>query len=201
LKLLRKHDIFSCLFLDADGVLWPDQGPGTILRNTRVSREAQDFIRSFLELSDSGTKVVVVTNQTSAARGDAVLQELQTAIRRTIRHSSAKIDSVYACFHHPNANVPDFRRNCTCRKPGTGLFLEATNDLNIDLSESTMVGDRITDIQASIAAGVKNNFLLVDTHMFQLNETTESSIQEPKSIIFFPIERLSEALTKLFPRQ
>ena len=51
----------------------------------------------------------------------------------------------------------------TTRKPGPGMFLEAQKDLNIDMVNSIMVGDKLTDVQASVAAGVGYHYLLMSS--------------------------------------
>jgi histidinol phosphatase-like enzyme len=42
---------------------------------------------------------------------------------------------------------------CDCRKPRPGLYRQAAEDHEIDLSRSFYVGDRVRDVAAGIAAG------------------------------------------------
>lgn len=49
---------------------------------------------------------------------------------------------------------------CECRKPQPGMILAAQKKYQLDLSKSYLVGDAISDIQASITAGVKPIFVL-----------------------------------------
>ena len=58
-------------------------------------------------------------------------------------------------MHHPEAKIEEYKKNCECRKPKPGLLLKAANDLNINLAESWMVGDSLTDIEAGKRAGCK----------------------------------------------
>ena len=46
-----------------------------------------------------------------------------------------------------------------CRKPKPGLLLKAAEDHKINLKNSWMIGDGITDIQAGVNAGCKTIFI------------------------------------------
>jgi D-glycero-D-manno-heptose 1,7-bisphosphate phosphatase len=66
--------------------------------------------------------------------------------------SLLKIDYFYTCFH-------DDYDMCKCRKPAPGLIYEAAEDLQIDVSNSILIGDRWKDIHAGQAAGCKSFFI------------------------------------------
>jgi D-glycero-D-manno-heptose 1,7-bisphosphate phosphatase len=73
----------------------------------------------------------------------------------------AFIDGLYICPHHTDKGFegerPDYKFDCDCRKPKTGLFMQANRDFHIDFSQSYMVGDSGLDIQAGYAAGCKDS--------------------------------------------
>jgi D-glycero-D-manno-heptose 1,7-bisphosphate phosphatase len=50
---------------------------------------------------------------------------------------------------------------CECRKPRPGMLLRAARELDLDLSASFMVGDRLSDILAGACAGCRT--ILVET--------------------------------------
>lgn len=52
--------------------------------------------------------------------------------------------------------MPELKRACDCRKPGTGMIEQAARDLNIDLAQSWMVGDTSTDMEAARRAGLRS---------------------------------------------
>jgi len=89
---------------------------------------------------------IVVTNQPDYERGSVDIQSL-FQIRDHICHDLG-IQHYYACYH-------GFDNVCCCRKPKPGLLLKASKDLNIELSESFLIGDRWKDIIAGNAAGCK----------------------------------------------
>jgi len=187
-----------CLFLDADGVLWEDQGPGTVLKVLEICAQARELIKRFSD--DDKYLIIVITNQTSAARNLISLNDLQETLANFFKRSAnlAKIDAVYSCFHHPKAENSDLRINCTCRKPSPEMILEASRKFNIDLARSLLIGDRITDMQSASLAGIGNSYLLVNSKMLEINVQNRAlNDEQGLGLSFLPITNLSE-ITQLY---
>ncbi len=107
-------------------------------------------------LNDAGFKVVLVSNQPGVAKGhftEKTLREMTARMVDAVAIKKARFDGIYYCIHHPQGTVRRYTVSCDCRKPKPGLLLKAAAELDIDLSQSYMVGDSITDIQAGQAAG------------------------------------------------
>ena len=81
-------------------------------------------------------------------------------IIKTFLNKNIPIERVYYCPYHKNAKIKKFQKDSFDRKPNPGMILKALSDYEINIEESVLVGDKITDIQAGKAAGVKKNFLL-----------------------------------------
>ncbi len=64
-----------------------------------------------------------------------------------------KILKVYHCPHSTE-------ENCSCRKPNVGMIENACKDFNIDLENSWLIGDKLSDIQTAINANIKNHILI-----------------------------------------
>jgi D-glycero-D-manno-heptose 1,7-bisphosphate phosphatase len=155
------------VFLDRDGVLnsliyHKDPGiidsPGT-LAQFRILPGVPKAIR---KLNDLGLAVVVVSNQPGIAKGrfsPGLLEKFDQKLRAALKPVSAHIDATYYCLHHPDAVVTKLRKRCTCRKPGIGLLIRASRDLGVSLTESYMVGDGLTDIEAGSRAGCRTIFV------------------------------------------
>ena len=141
-------------FLDRDGVINVD--------HAYVSRfEDFDFIDGVLDaarrLVDAGFVLVIVTNQSGIGRGyytEADFHKLDQAVRAVFAEHGAPISATYFCPHHPTKALPPWKCECNCRKPAPGMILQAAKDLDIDLSQSAMFGDKASDMQAAKAAGV-----------------------------------------------
>lgn len=146
------------VFLDRDNTLIANDGD--LGDPTRVAL-LEGVPEGLLRLRDAGYRLVVVTNQGGVARGrygeedvDRVHREIaglldQAAGRRGL------IDRFYYCPYHPEAVLPEYRREHPWRKPRPGMLLQAARDLGLDLPASWMVGDQIRDIEAGRAAGCR----------------------------------------------
>ena len=113
-------------------------------------------------LCDLGLKVIVVSNQPGIAKGQYGAERLDRITDRMhilLAEEGARVHAVYYCLHHPDGRVPELTQVCDCRKPKPGLLLRAAADHGIDLRESCIVGDSITDIQAGEAAGCRTVLL------------------------------------------
>ncbi len=75
----------------------------------------------------------------------------------------AFLDDLFYCPHHPEAGhdgeIKELKLDCNCRKPKNGMFLRASNEYNIDLNKSWIIGDRYADIHAGKISGCKTILL------------------------------------------
>lgn len=142
------------VFLDRDGVLTEENSYITSVEKLNIFPYAVECVR---HIHQKGYYAIVITNQSGIARGlftEEALLKMNDYLKET-----AGVDAVYYCPHHPDGCVERYRRSCTCRKPGTGLFERACRDFKIDMMHSYMVGDRASDILAGKAAGIKTVLL------------------------------------------
>lgn len=150
----------AAIFLDRDGVINQDTG---------YVSHSDDFIfidgviDAMKQLKQKGYQLVVVTNQSGIARG---LFSEKDFIRLTewmdwsLADRGVDLDGIYFCPHHPTEGTGSETRACDCRKPAPGMFLEAAAELNINMSASYMVGDKVSDMKAAEAAGVGHKILV-----------------------------------------
>lgn len=167
----------KALFLDRDGVLIKDNHLITQMKQVEFNPDAKEL----LQLARTKDYIVlVVTNQTVVSRGMLSLDEAQ-ALNQQIMDQLGGVDRSYICPHHPKAHVAEFRKNCECRKPKSGLLLQAQRDFDIELASSWMVGDRPTDIYAAKAVGVRG--ILLKTNIAE-EKLIESDLDlNPKFLI------------------
>lgn len=141
------------VFLDRDGTINEEMGYINHLSRFRLLPEAAPAIR---RLNEAGLPVVVITNQSGAARGyfpPSLVEEVHRLMQELLAQKGARVDAIYACLHAPDAG-------CSCRKPKPGLLLQAAEELGLDLSRSYLVGDRYMDIQTAANAGVQGILVL-----------------------------------------
>ena len=158
----------KALFLDRDGVI-------NIEENYLYKIEDFTFIDGIFELvkyyENMGYKIFVVTNQSGIARGYYSQEDfllLTSWMIDTFHKNSITISKVYFCPHHPSISG-----ECSCRKPNPGMLLEASEEFNIDMSRSIMIGDKERDIEAGINAGVLETYLFDETRMARKSKATK----------------------------
>ena len=156
----RRKSPQATLFLDRDGVINEDHG-------YVHSKENFDFLPGIFELAlaarAKGFLSVVVTNQAGIGRGLYTTRQfktLSTWMCEQFQNKGAFIDAIYYSPFHPTEARSKYLLKEDTRKPGIGMFLEAAEDLNIDLSKSIMVGDKVSDVEASTNANIPSNYLL-----------------------------------------
>ena len=144
------------VFLDRDGTINEEVGYLKSLDMLKVIPGAGAAIR---RLNAAGFKVVIITNQSGVARGyfpESLVHEAHALLTATLRKDGATIDGIYYCPHHPTAGNSKHTIQCDCRKPATGLMDRAARDLDIDLKQSFMVGDKWSDIELGHRAGARS---------------------------------------------
>ena len=153
----------KAVFLDRDGVInevvyHKEMGiidsPFTVEQFTLLPKVG-DAINKFHDL---GFKVIVVSNQPGLAKDHFsmdVFKKINEKMKNELKKYGAEVDAEYYCFHHPYGKIKKYTKICDCRKPKPGMLKKATEEHNIDLSKSWMIGDGITDMQAGQTAGCK----------------------------------------------
>ena len=150
------------LLLDRDGVINVD--------HAYVHRVDQfEFMPGIFDLCRTaralGHRIAVVTNQAGIARGyytEADFHALTAWMLARFADEGVSIDRVYFCPTHPTAGVGAYRVDSSFRKPGPGMLLQAAHELDLDLAASTLIGDKASDAEAGLAAGVGRVIVLRD---------------------------------------
>jgi len=145
------------LFLDRDGVV--------NVEKHYVHRIDQfEFMDGIFELcqgfQNAGFAIVVVTNQAGIARGYYAAHDMDALHAWMVERFAERgiaIARVYHCPHHP-----EFSGDCECRKPEPGMILRARDELGLDLTESVLLGDKESDLEAGRRAGIRRLGLLLE---------------------------------------
>jgi len=158
----------KAIFLDRDDTLIED--PGYISDPDQV-KLLTGVPEALVELKAMGYKLIVVSNQSAIARGiisEKILGEIHSRLKQLLAEKGAYLDRIYYCPYHPDGAVPKYRKESNCRKPNPGMLLEAADELDIDLSQSWMIGNSDRDVQAGLSAGCKTILLDNVSHDKQL---------------------------------
>lgn len=133
------------VFIDRDGVInkicyHHDLGiySAKNMREFQVIKGVKEGIKLLTEI---GFLTIIISNQPGFAFGylkENEIQEINDFMKKEL-----SIDEIYMCKHHP-----DHTGECNCRKPKPGMLIQAAKDLDIDIKQSYIIGDNISDILA-----------------------------------------------------
>ena len=179
--------MFPGIFLDRDGVIIENRADYVrSLDDVSIFPQALDAL---VRIRDTPYKVIIVTNQSAIGRGlisYESAQAINSYLVSTIEDAGGRIDGLFMCPHTPE-------QGCNCRKPNPGLILDAAQFLSIDLQQSLIVGDALSDILAGHSAGIPQLYLVrTGRGIDQLNLPQASEL--PPFLIF---DTLSDALGRL----
>ncbi len=153
----------KAVFLDRDGTINKYVGFLKNIDEFELLDGAADAIKA---LNQIGYLVIVVTNQPVIARGEVTLEELDeihNKMETLLGNEGAYVDDIFYCPHHPDKGFigekPEYKIECTCRKPKPGMLLKAAEKYNIDLAMSWMIGDHVNDIEAGKNAGCRTAYI------------------------------------------
>ncbi len=141
------------IFLDRDGVI---NYPIVFLGKPYSPKFFNEFvlypdaIKTLQEFRLRGYALVIVTNQPDVGHGLIDMSEIIKM--HQYLEGFIEIELIQICPHKQD-------EGCLCRKPKAGMLLDAAKSMNIDLPNSWLIGDRISDIQAGNRAGVNTIFI------------------------------------------
>jgi len=173
----------KALFLDRDGVINVDSG-------YVHKSEDIEFVQGIFDIArlatEGGYLLIVITNQSGIGRGkfsETDFWNLMSWIKNRFAAENCPLTAIYSCPYHPIHGVGEYRQESSFRKPNPGMILAAQAEWSIDLSKSVLIGDKPSDIDAGIAAGVGTNLLVrarnsvesfVNSGYFGISELAES---------------------------
>jgi len=152
--------LIPAIFLDRDGTINVDHS---------YVYKIDDFtfidgvIEALAELKKMGFVLILITNQSGIARGKFTEEQfiqLTEWMDWSLADRGVDLDGIYYCPHHSTEGVGEYKQQCDCRKPMPGMLLAAQKELHIDMARSYIVGDKVDDLKAGIAAGVGTKVLV-----------------------------------------
>jgi D-glycero-D-manno-heptose 1,7-bisphosphate phosphatase len=142
----------KAFFLDRDGIL-----NKAIVRNGKPYAPINEnefkintrFLPIIKYLKSLNYLLIIITKQPDVKK--KIIKKSQVKKFNLKLKKYFNIDDIFVSFSNNNKNYR--------RKPNPGMLLEAKNKWNINFKKSYFVGDRKSDIDAGIKAGVKTIFL------------------------------------------
>ena len=150
----------KAIFLDRDGVINYDYG---FVYRWSEFKFIEGVIRALQILNNYGFKLFIITNQSGIARGFYSVEDLEILHKKMLNYLSKRsinISAIYYCPHFEKGISKEYSINCLCRKPQPGMLYQAKEKYNINMNESYLVGDKISDLQAGWNAGIRFCYLV-----------------------------------------
>ena len=147
----------KALFLDRDGVINVEKNYVFRIEDFEFTSFIFDLCKKYQNLE---YLIFVITNQAGIARKIYTETDFKTLtdwMIMELKKHDITLTKVYFCPHHP-----EITGACDCRKPNPGLILRAAQEYNIDLPNSTLIGDKESDLQAGYNAGIKTCLFVKD---------------------------------------
>lgn len=158
----------KALFLDRDGVINEDEkGYTHKLEDLKI---IDGIIEVCLEAQKRGYLLIIVTNQGGIALGYYTEDDFwvfMKGIYEQFERRGVFFTKTYFAPYHPKSTIAKYTdaKLSIFRKPNPGMILQAQQDYNINLGSSILIGDKQTDIQAGLKAGIGRNILLAEKHV------------------------------------
>ena len=155
------------VFLDRDGTI-------NVYKNYLYLIKEFEFIPGAIEglklLQDAGFILVVVTNQSGIGRGKYSEEDfliLDSWMKKKLAENGVDIWKTYYCPHLPGAPIKKYDRECSCRKPQTGLFFNAIKELSeygeVNIERCYAIGDKMRDLTICNEQDIQG--FLIDTDL------------------------------------
>lgn len=184
----------KAIFLDKDG---------TVIKNIPYNKNVNlitledHALESLGKLKNAGYLLIVITNQSGIARGffnESVMNAMRNKINKLLQPSIEKLDGFYYCPHLENGVVKKYSKKCNCRKPNPGLIFQAALDHDIDISQSWLIGDSTTDIEAGNRAGCRTILIhkLKEKISFSKISNPEFTVGDLNEAVFHVIDHPQE---------
>lgn len=152
------------VFLDRDGV---------INKEVNYLHKVEDFeytnmcIQALKNIIAVGYEIAIITNQAGIARGifrEEDYQSLTKYLLDDLLKNNINILNVLFCPHLKGAEIKEYDVDCFFRKPNPGMIIKLSKEHGINLRESILVGDKATDLEAGISAGIQGVYLVESGH-------------------------------------
>jgi D-glycero-D-manno-heptose 1,7-bisphosphate phosphatase len=134
------------VFIDRDGTIMEDTDYCSDPKDVRIFPGVLEALGS---LRSCGFKLIIITNQSGIGRGLFTREQCHEVEAEVLRQlGDGLVDATYYCPDAPG-------QHSNCRKPAPGMVVQATQDHQIDLSRSFLIGDKEIDVECGHNAGVR----------------------------------------------
>src|SRR5437016_6950253 len=143
----------QAVFLDRDGTIIEDKN---YLRHPEEVEVFAGAATALKRLRRAGFILFIVSNQSGVGRGYFSLDEVERVNQRLIQElarDGIRFEKVYVAPEAPD--VPS-----RGRKPSPQFLFDARDEFGVNLANSFMIGDKLSDLECGWNAGVRESILV-----------------------------------------
>lgn len=180
----------NVVFLDRDGVINEYPGDGKYVTSWKAFKFIKGSKEAIALLTELGWDIYVISSQAGVSKGlykKATLDRITKNMLAEIKKAGGKIKKVLYCIHSKDDN-------CDCRKPKTGLLVQAVGDLGPEFRDTYFIGDDKRDIQTGINAGCR-------TILVFSGKSSKKELHDWEFLPDMTASNLSEAVKKIIIRE
>jgi mannose-1-phosphate guanylyltransferase/phosphomannomutase len=152
------------VFIDRDDTLIKD--PTTPANKGKNLEMMFGVIPLIKILNDTGIPVICISNQPAIAKGQSTFQKIEAQnreIQSLLATENVYVDKWLYCPHHTETGfefeIQELKISCSCRKPKNGMIVQISDQHNIDISKSVIIGDSFRDVEIEGNLGMRIHFL------------------------------------------
>lgn len=166
------------VFIDRDG---------TINQERNYIYRIEDFelipgaIEAMRLLTEHDIKIYIITNQSGIARGyytEEQYLQLTDYMLDIFKKEGIRVEKVLYCPHHPEGKVPEYSKECLCRKPNTRLIDDVIAENNYNAEEIALIGDKEIDVETGRRLGI-TTYLVLTGYGNEYKDKTKARYIQP----------------------
>ena len=141
------------VFLDRDGTLIVGKNYLRLPEDVEIFPATSAALK---RLCDAGFKLFIVSNQSGIGRGYFTLADVQRVnehLCRELARGGVRFEKIYLAPEAPD-------QQSRGRKPSPQFLFDARDEFGLNLAESYLIGDKLSDLECGWNAGVKKSILV-----------------------------------------
>lgn len=153
-------------FLDRDGTIVEDQNYKNNYNKIKILKDA---VKALLILKRLKFKLIIVTNQSGIAKKITTRNKVDTfnkRLKEILKEHKIIISKIYVCPH-------SVIESCKCRKPKSKFATLAKKKFNLNLKNSIVIGDKISDKLFGKKYNIKGYLLNKKTSIYDIAKRIE----------------------------
>jgi len=163
------------VFLDRDGTINIEK---SYLCDPEKLDLFPDALSALKQLQEAGFTLFVVTNQSGIGRGYYTAADMHAVNQRLEEVAAGAGIAFKKIYFAPEAPEEESYG----RKPSPQFLNDASKEFDIDLSQSYMIGDKLSDLQCGWNAGVKKSILVLTGYGEELSAKPDVDLSKAQIV-------------------